>query len=38
VRCGNTSNARLKEILGGTLSKALQLLDSGERLVEINAI
>jgi len=37
VRCGNTSNARLKEILGSTLSKALQLLEAGERLVEINA-
>ena len=38
VRCGNTSNARLKEILGSTLPKALGLLDSGERLVEVNAI
>jgi predicted nuclease of predicted toxin-antitoxin system len=38
VRCGNTSNARLREILTSTLPKALQLLDSGERLVEINAI
>ncbi len=37
-RCGNTSNARLKEIPGSTLSKALQLLDSGERLVEISAV
>jgi len=38
VTCGNTSNARLKEILTSTLPKALELLDSGERLVEINAI
>jgi predicted nuclease of predicted toxin-antitoxin system len=38
VRCGNTSNARLKEILAGTLPKALNLLNSGERLIEINAI
>jgi predicted nuclease of predicted toxin-antitoxin system len=38
VTCGNTSNARLKEILTGTLPKALELLDSGEPLVEINAI
>ena len=38
ITCGNTSNARLKEILTNTLSKALELLDRGERLVEINAI
>jgi predicted nuclease of predicted toxin-antitoxin system len=37
VRCGNTSNARLKEVLTGTLPKALQLLNAGEKLVEINA-
>lgn len=37
VRCGNTSNARLREILTSTLPKALELLSSGERLVEINA-
>jgi predicted nuclease of predicted toxin-antitoxin system len=38
ITCGNTSNARLKEILAVALSKSLQLLESGERLVEINAI
>ncbi len=38
IRCGNTSNARLKEVLASTLPKALELLDSGERLIEINAI
>jgi predicted nuclease of predicted toxin-antitoxin system len=38
ITCGNTSNARLKEILAVALSKSLQLLQSGERLVEINAI
>jgi len=38
VTCGNTSNARLKEILTSTLPKALELLLSGEDLVEINAI
>ena len=38
VTCGNTSNARLKEILTSTLPKALELLQSGEELVEINAI
>ena len=38
VTCGNTSNARFKEILTNTLPKALELLNSGEELVEINAI
>jgi predicted nuclease of predicted toxin-antitoxin system len=38
VTSGNTSNARLKEILTNTMSKALELLQSGEELVEINAI
>lgn len=37
ITCGNTSNARLKEILTGTLLKAIELLQSGEELVEINA-
>lgn len=37
ARCGNTSNARLKEILTRTLSKALELLATGESLVEITA-
>ena len=38
LRCGNTSNSRLREILTGTLPKTLELLRFGERLVEINAI
>lgn len=38
VTCGNTSNTRLKQILSSTLPKALELLQSGEELVEINAI
>ena len=38
VTCGTTSNARLQEILTNTLPKALELLGSGEALVEINAI
>lgn len=38
VTCGNTSNARLKEILTTTLPRALALLNAGENLVEINAI
>jgi predicted nuclease of predicted toxin-antitoxin system len=37
VTCGNTSNARLKRVLTTTLPKALDLLQAGERLVEINA-
>jgi predicted nuclease of predicted toxin-antitoxin system len=36
LTCGNTSNARLKEILSSTLPDALKLLQTGERLVEIN--
>ncbi len=36
LTCGNTSNARLREILAATLCDALELLGSGERLVEIS--
>jgi predicted nuclease of predicted toxin-antitoxin system len=36
VTCGNTSNARLKQILSSTLTDAVALLDSGEKLVEIS--
>lgn len=36
ITCGNTSNAHLKEILKGSLSRALDLLQQGERLVEIS--
>ena len=32
----NTSNARLREILGETLLRALALLSAGETLVEIS--
>jgi predicted nuclease of predicted toxin-antitoxin system len=38
VTCGNSSNARLKEILTDILPKTIELLESGERLVEINAL
>jgi predicted nuclease of predicted toxin-antitoxin system len=38
VTCGNSSNARLKAILITVLPKAIELLEAGERLVEINAI
>jgi predicted nuclease of predicted toxin-antitoxin system len=37
LTCGNTSNARLKEILKQTFHKTLELLEAGERIVEINA-
>jgi predicted nuclease of predicted toxin-antitoxin system len=37
VTCGNTSNARLKEILTAVFTKAIELLEAGEVLVEINA-
>lgn len=35
LTCGNTSNARLREILSLVLPEALELLRSGEKLVEI---
>jgi predicted nuclease of predicted toxin-antitoxin system len=37
LTCGNTSNVRLKQILSTTLLQAVQLLQAGEPLVEINA-
>ena len=36
LTCGNTSNARLKEILLTTLPAALELIQAGEALVEIS--
>lgn len=36
LTCGNTSNARLQEILMTTLPSALELLRAGEALVEIS--
>lgn len=36
VTCGNTSTAHLKQVLQGSLPKALDLLRRGERLVEIS--
>ena len=35
LTCGNTSNARLKQILTKALPQAIVLLESGEPLVEI---
>jgi predicted nuclease of predicted toxin-antitoxin system len=36
VTCGNTSNARLKEVLVKSLPVAIQMLLRGERLIEIS--
>jgi predicted nuclease of predicted toxin-antitoxin system len=36
LTCGNTSNARLREVLRQTLAQALDLVRNGERLVEIS--
>lgn len=36
VTCGNTSNARLKQILERTMAKAIELLTAGEALVEVS--
>ena len=38
ITCGNTSNARLKEILISALPQALELLESGEQLIEISSV
>ncbi len=35
LTCGNTSNAKLREILSETLPRTLELLATGETLVEI---
>lgn len=35
LTCGNTSNARLKQILTNALPRAIELLESGEPLVEV---
>ncbi len=35
LTCGNTSNARLREILGGQLGEAKMKVTSGESLIEI---
>lgn len=38
ITCGNTSNARLKAILDSTLTSAITLLETGDKLVEINGL
>ena len=35
ITCGNSSNARLREVLTVTLAEGLRLLEAGERLVEV---
>ncbi len=35
ITCGNTSNARLRQLLAATLPDALRLLEKGEPLVEL---
>ena len=35
LRCGNTSNARLKQLLGHALPSVLEMLASGEPVVEV---
>jgi predicted nuclease of predicted toxin-antitoxin system len=36
LTCGNTTNARLKEILAQALPQAIKLLEAGEAIVEIS--
>ncbi len=36
ITCGNTSNVRLKEILAKNLPVAIQMLERGERLIEMS--
>lgn len=38
MTCGNTSNAYMRELLQRTLLRALEVLRSGEPLVEINDV
>lgn len=35
LTCGNTANSEVKRILAATLEKALEILQSGEEMVEI---
>jgi predicted nuclease of predicted toxin-antitoxin system len=37
LTCGNTSNARLKQILSAVFKQAIALLNSGEPIVEIKS-
>jgi predicted nuclease of predicted toxin-antitoxin system len=35
LRCGNTSNARLKQLLSHALPPVLEMLEAGEAIVEV---
>ena len=36
ITCGNTSNKKMREILGSSLEKAIAMITSGEPVVEIS--
>ena len=36
ITCGNTSNQKMREVLGSSLEKATELITSGEPIVEIS--
>ena len=36
ITCGNTSNAKMRDILSKTLLKAIELFEKGENIVEIS--
>lgn len=36
ITCGNTSNERMRQVLSDALSKAKELLEEGEAIVEIS--
>ena len=36
LRCGNTSNERMKRLLSQTLARVLESLESGESIIEIS--
>jgi predicted nuclease of predicted toxin-antitoxin system len=38
VRCGNTSNTHLREVLQTTFPRALKMIEAGEILVEITDV
>ena len=38
LTCGNTSNANLTQLLSATLPQAIELLQAGERLVELGGL
>lgn len=38
LTCGNTSNARLQQILAAALGEAILLLEVGEKLIEISDV